>query len=408
MTTLTLTLTDIAHGGSAVGRDADGRPVFVPYAIPGEQVRVAVTQDKGRFARADLLELLQPSPDRVAPRCPHFGLCGGCHFQHVAYARQLQLKRAVVVDQLQRIGGFKQVDVPPTRPHPQPWDAGAALALSPAPGGGLGLWAPRARRVLPIETCHIVQPALRELLADVDLELPGLRRLTLRVDSAEQLLAALEVEDVEPPALTVDFPLSVAIVLPDQTAAALIGDPYLVYRVRERDFRVSPGCFFHPSPATAELLLDALLELADLRPHETVLELYSGVGTFTAFLAEAADAVAAVESNPDAVEDAAANLADTDNVSVLLGAAEEIVPLLDVQPDVLVAHPDDDGLPAPVLESLRHLAPRRLLYVSSDIATLARDGRALARLGYRLSAVQPVDGRPQTYHVDTVSRWERR
>ncbi|MEJ2746598.1 MAG: class I SAM-dependent RNA methyltransferase [Anaerolineae bacterium] len=405
MTDLTLTLSIMAHGGAAMGRDGNGRPTFIPYTIPGETVRARLTTEKRHYARAELLEIIEPSPDRIEPRCPHFGVCGGCHFQHMTYERQLQAKQIVVSDQLQRIGGFDEINVQPVKPNPTPWGYRVDTSLSPVPGGGLGYWSPAKREVVAIETCPIIHPRLQELWQDVDLELPGLRKLTLRVGDDEALLAALEVDDVEPPELEADFPVSVAMVLPDETAVSLVGDNYIVQRVKKRDFRVSPGCFFQPSPAAAELLVDAVLTYANLSGTESVVELYSGVGMLTAFLAETGAAVTAVELNPDAVADTAVNLADFSNVTLYEGPVEEILPLLDVQPNVMVVDPPDGGLSDSVIKTIARQAPSRLVYVSADLPALARDGKKLAQAGYHLVEIQPIDMTPQAFQIDTVSLW---
>ncbi len=402
-----LTLTDMAHGGAALGRDADRRVIFVPYALPGETVEVAIHDDRGRFAHAELLRVVEASPDRVEPVCRHFGVCGGCHWQHIAYPRQLALKAAVVRDQLARIGGLPDAPVRPTWPNPEPTRYSTVLSLSPTEEGGVGLWAPREARVLPVEVCHLAREPLEALLGELDIALPDLRRLHLRLGDDGALLAALEVEGVEPPEIELDFPLSLAILLPDGTAANLIGDNYTVQSLKGRDFRVSAGAFFYPSPAAADRLVDAVLEMAGLDAGHAgqVLEVYAGVGALTAFLAARAEAVVAVEANADAVDDLALNLADLDNISVYLGEAEAIVPALTLAPDVVVVDPPAQGLSREVLQGVLALRPERLVYVSGDVATLARDARHLRDGGYALRDLLPLDMAPQTFQVLTVSLW---
>ncbi len=400
---LTLKPTAVANGGAGIARDAHDRPVFIPFTIPGETVAARLTEEKAHFAHAELLAVLEPSPERIAPRCPHFGLCGGCHFQHMRYEAQLAAKRQIVADQLQRIGGIA-VTVPPVIPNPQPWGYRAETSLTPAPTGRLGYWSPVRREVMGIDVCYIIHPDLLALWQDVDLELPGLRKLTLRRGDDEALLAALETEDVEPPDLETDFPVSVALVLPDETAVSLIGDNYLIQSVGGRDFRVSPGGYFAPSPAMLGPIIETILAYAQLNGRETVIDAYSGVGLFTAFLAERAATVSAIEMNPDAIADTAVNLAHTDNVAVYEGWMEEVLPALPT-PDLLLVHPPDKGLSKGAMRAITHSHPPRLIYVSSDIATLARDGKQLAQAGYTLHAIQPLDTAPQTYHLETVSLW---
>jgi len=403
--TVTLDLTEFANGGYAVGRASRGRTVFVPYGIPGEKVRTAVHTEKNKVAYAHLQQILKASPDRVEPRCPHFGICGGCHFQHMTYEAQLRAKQAVVVDQMLRIGNVKNAPVKPTLAHPQPWAYGVEMSLSPVVDGGLGFWSPAEKRVIPIETCPISHPALVELLQDIDLDLPGLRKLILRVGDDEALLAAVEVDGVEPPALEADFPLSVVIVLPDNTAVNLFGDNFTIHSVKGRDFRVSAGCYLPSSAAGMELVVETVQRYARLSGQERVLELYSGVGMLTAFLAAGAAEVVAVELNPDAVADTAVNV-DADNVSLYEGAVEEVLPELDIKPDVLVLHPPKEGLSREAAKLVAGYRPSRIVVASLDIATFARDGRAFGRNGYRLVEIQPIDMRPQTFHVDMVGVWE--
>ena len=407
METVTLDLTDMAHGGAAIGRDEQQRVIFVPLALPGERVRVEIVEDKGRYAHGRLVEILTASPDRVEPRCPHFGPCGGCHFQHISYPRQLELKGQIVRDQLARIGRFGDPPVAPVLANPEPWDYSGELTLYPALEKGLGFWSPALAAVMPIETCHLVRSSLRDLLQDVDLELPGLRKIQLRVGDDEALLVALAVDGVEPPELAADFPISAAIILPDDTAVNLIGDNFTLQSVKGRDFQVTAGCFFYPSPTATALLVDTLLQFARLKGRETVVELFSGVGTLTAFLAPVAGQVIGVELNSDAVADAAVNLEDTDNVSLFEGAAEDALPTITAKMDLLVADPPPSGLSRELIQMIVDSQPPRLIYVSGDVATLARDGRQLATGGYRLTAVQPIDMTPHTYQILTVSLWER-
>jgi 23S rRNA (uracil1939-C5)-methyltransferase len=403
---LTFQPTSIANGGAGIARDAQERPVFIPFTIPGETVSARLLEEKAHYAHAELVAVIAASPDRVEPRCPHFGVCGGCHFQHMAYAAQLAAKQQIVVDQLQRIGGVTAVPITPTIPHPQPWAYRAETELTPTPEGGLGYWSPQQRQVIPIQECPIIHPDLFALWQDVDMVLPGLRKLTLRIGDDEALLAALEIDDVEPPELETDFPVSVAIVLPDRTAATLVGDNYNIQSVRDRDFRVSPGCYFAPSPAMLAPTIETILRYAALTGQETVVDGYSGVGLFSAALAEQAASVTAVEINPDAIADTIVNLAHTDNVSLYEGWFEDVLPQL-AAPDLLLVHPPEKGLSKAAIAAIGRQRPSRLIYVSSDVATLARDGKYLIQAGFTLKAIQPIDAAPQTYHLDTVSLWQR-
>ncbi|MCP5101679.1 MAG: class I SAM-dependent RNA methyltransferase [Chloroflexi bacterium] len=402
----TLKLLEMAHGGSAIARGKKRMTVFVPYGIPGELVRATITHQKNEHGYAELISVLQPSPDRIESQCSHFSICGGCHFQHIQYEAQLDLKRTVVVDQMARIGKIKDVPVSPMLPNPDSWAYRREIELSPVKEGGLGFWSPSERRVFPIAECPITQPELLTLLQDIDLELPGLRKLTLRCGDDEALLAAIEVDEVEPPLLEADFPISVAIVMPNRSAATLVGDHYSVFQLKGRDFRVSPGCYLAASAAGMGQVVDAVLRMAALTGSESIMELYSGVGTLTAFLAEQAAQVTAVEWNRDAVADTAVNLEHTDNVSVYEGRVEQVLPTLTESVDVMVINPPKTGLSRDASKVVVGKRPSRLIYVSSDVATMARDSRNLARSGYKLIEIQPIDMKPQSFHIETVSLWE--
>jgi 23S rRNA (uracil1939-C5)-methyltransferase len=406
METITLTLTAMANGGAAFGRDAADRVIFVPFAIPGERVEVTVIDDKKHFAQARLVRVLAEAADRVAPRCPHFGDCGGCQFQHIDYPAQLRFKEAVIKDQMARIGGLQQVPLRHMIANPAPWQDAIEVNFDATADGQPGFWFPTTNQVTPIETCYLIRPELVDFYRQVDLQLPDLRHLRLRLGDGGACMAALETTGVEPPDLETDMPVSVTLLLPDGTAANLIGDNYLVQSVKGRDFRVSAGCYFPPSPAVTGQLIDTVLGCASLSGREQILELYSGVGTLTAFLAPQAAEIIAVERNEDAAADAAVNLDEFDNVSLYVGLVEEILPLLEIKPDLVIADPPSAGLGPAAVDGIVATAAPRLIYISSDVATLARDGRSLTQAGYRLVELQPIDMFPQTYRCQIVSLWQ--
>ncbi|MBK8434723.1 MAG: class I SAM-dependent RNA methyltransferase [Chloroflexi bacterium] len=402
MSFLKLRLSAMANGGQALGRDTNNRVIFVPQAIPGELVEVEVDEQTKGHSQAQLRRVLQPSAERVSARCDHFPDQTCSHFQHIAYPTQLHYKKQVILDQMKRLAGLEPL-VRPLIASPAQWGWQTAVSLSPTAEGGFGLWSGRQQKVLPIAQCALLTPGLQNLMQDLDMELPGLRRLTLREGSEGDLLVAMEIEDVEPPDLVVDFPLSAAIVLPDQTAANLIGDNFVVQVINGRPFQVSAGCYFHANPAATEQVTAALLTAAQLRPSDKVLELFSGVGVFTAALAAHSAEVIGIEANSDAVEDAAINLDDTEQVSLYHAFVEDVLPSLKIAPPVVVMHPPAGGLSAEIIRAVVYKRPQRLIYISDDVATLARDAKMFGRSGYRLAEIQPIDTAPQTYHMTCVA-----
>jgi len=407
--TFELTLDEMVHGGQTLGRHA-GRAIFVPYAIPGERILARLTDDRGRYAFAAGATLLEPSPHRVEPRCPHFGPggCGGCHFQHIDYAAQPGYKRDVVIDQLTRIGGFSDPVVHPTLPSPDAWAYRHHATFHVDAEGSLCFVGTDNQTLIPIEECHIIRPELLDLFYELNLDgIPELDRVRLQSGSDGDLMAILSTRDDEAPELEVTLPVSINFLLSDNEPVNLIGASHVTYAVRGRRFRVTAGGFFQVNLPQAAALVDLVLARLDLRGGESVLDLYAGVGLFTAFIAERASLVTSVESYPPAVTDADENLADLDNIDLIEGSVEDVLPDLDGPFDAAVLDPPRTGLDVRALDALVAHAPGRIVYVSCEPSTLARDAKRLVKHGYRLVDVQPVDMFPQTYHIECVALMSR-
>jgi 23S rRNA (uracil1939-C5)-methyltransferase len=402
-----LTLTTMAHGGAALGRDG-GRTLFVSGTIPGETVRAEITLDKGRFAHARPIEILTPSPHRVAPRCPYVPACGGCQWQHVSYAHQLELKHAVVRDQLERIAQLVDPPVLPTLASPLQWGYRNRVAFSVDDDKGLGFQMTGSHNVIAIEECHIADPLIMQVYDDLDLDLPDLMRLTCMVGSQpDDVLIAFETEKDRPPELSVDFPLSCVHLVGGRDAIPvnLLGNNHVTYTVAGNTYRVSAGRFFQVNTPSAEKLVELVLDRLAPSSDDVVLDAYCGVGLFTLPLAQRSGLVIAVEIDPGATEDLIINLGDIENVDVIEGPVEAVLPDL-VQGGPLhsvVVDPPRQGLDVAVIDALVTSGPARIVYVSCDPATLARDIKRLIRRSYNLVDVQPLDMFPQTFHIETVA-----
>ncbi len=398
----TLELQTATYGGDTLGRLPDGRAIFVPFALPGEQVRVAVTEEKRGFARARLLEVLRPAPQRIAPRCPHFGSCGGCQYQHLPYLAQCELKTALVQDQLQRIGKLNQPPVRPMLPAASPWNYRNSIQFHLNEQGQLGYQQPGSQKTLSIGECHLPQAAINELWPRLEFEPgSGIERVTLRQGKEEDLLLLLEGSEPNPPAFELDLPLS-AIYSAPTGEIVLSGENGLLLSVHERDFLVSGTSFFQVHTAQAAQMVTWLLENLPLTPQTTLLEVYCGVGLFSAFLAPHVARLIGVELAPSACEDFAANLDEFEHVELYVGAAEEVLPALNLRPDLVLIDPPRAGLERLALDALLHMAAPHLAYISCDLATLARDAARLTAGGYRLQVAQPIDMFPQTAHIETI------
>ena len=412
--TITLDIRDMAHGGSGVGV-YQGTPVFVPYTVPGESVTAEITGGRGRVQFARGLRLHAASADRAAPRCPHFGpgRCWGCQWQHIDYEAQLLLKQDVLADQLARVGRLPDTLIEsalqPILPAPKPWEYNHSLSLLRAESGDWGLKR-QARGIEAIGECHLAHPDLLELLQELDLDYERAERMTLRRGSDRRMMLIFDVDAEEEPNLNTDLPLSVNLILPDREPINLIGDAHSNFEIARRNFRVTAGSYMRANIGALESLVAAVMRMAQLQGSVRVLDLYAGVGVFSAFLADEARLVTVVESYPPAANDADANLTQFDNVDVIEGAVEAVLAdmIAEEAPyDVALVDPPGSGLSEEVVKRITTLGIGRLVYVSGNPASLARDSRRLVDAGYYPRAIQPIDLAPQTYYIDVVALFER-
>ncbi len=404
---LRLQVGPVAHGGHCVARH-EGRVVFVRHSLPGEVVLARVVQRPahGRFWRADAVQVLQLSPNRVLPPCPVAGECGGCDWQHAELATQRELKRTVVLEQLQRLGGLSEAEL-----------AELALSVEAVPGdrdglgwrtreqlavdgrGRAGLRAHRSHHVVPVEDCPIAHP---------DLALPDI----LSRDWAGASAVLVSVGTGESPSVR-----SVVVVRGERAAAEqeLVSGPARVsHRVGNRLFRVSAAGFWQVHPGATTALLAAVLDGLQPRPGEHCLDLYSGVGVISASLADAVGPggqVWAVEADARAVKDARRNLHDLPQVHLVhakvlqalvrapTGGAIAAPPSV----ELIVLDPPRRGAGAAVCAAIAERRPRAVAYVACDPAALARDVRTFAGLGYRVSELRAFDLFPMTHHVECVA-----
>jgi 23S rRNA (uracil1939-C5)-methyltransferase len=420
---LELTIETLTHAGEGLGRH-EGRAVFVPYALPGETVRVEIVEEKKNYARARLLAVVRAAAERVAPRCPHHfaieppegpgaarpGLaCGGCQLQHLSDTAQLDFKTRLVRDQLVRIGGMAEPVVRPGLAPSQPYYYRNHTQFALTPEGRLGFRAAQSHRVVPVAECHQIEPVLGALFPRIVVEAeaaPAWERISLRSGAEGEALIVFEGRP-EAPEIELDLPVSAALARADGSVMTLAGRDYVVIEVRGRPFRVSALSFFQVNTAGAEALVGLVLEGLALAGGEAVLDVYSGVGLFSAFIAPTAGRVVGVEAYAPAVADAAANLDEFDNVEIYEATAEAALPRLAGPFEAAVLDPPRAGCAPEALDALASLKVARIVYVACDAATLARDLKRLAAAGYGLDWAQPVDLFPQTHHVECVARLTR-
>jgi len=459
---LSLTIDDLAFGGEGVGR-ADGYVVFVPGGVPGDRVRVRLAEARSRFGRGVIEEVETPSPHRVEAPCPYFGHCGGCRLQHVSYPAQLAFKTKQVADCLERLGGLGPFEMRPIVPAPEIYAYRNKMEFTVAPPARRGRTSPegdapgsetpvtvglhRAERydaVLDVDRCLLQSERMNALLdesrrffADHALgaydQASGeglLRFLMLREGRrtgeamANVVTSAPAMAELAPLAegLRARVPQTASVVMtvnPKKASVAAGVEEHLLGgrdHIRESlgglTFQVSPGSFFQTNTVQAERLFELVLEAAGLAGTEAVIDLYSGTGAISLLLARRCRWVYGIEVAAAAVADATRNaeLNGITNCTFLAGEVRFVLPSLiakGVSAEVVVADPPRAGFHPKALRSLMALAPARLVYVSCNPATLARDVGELVRGGYRLDWVQPVDMFPHTGHIEAVARLSR-
>lgn len=388
-----LTVDRLAAGGDAVARGPGGITVFVPLAAPGDRLRVRVTEVRRRFLRAEVVEVISAGPARVAPRCQVFGRCGGCAWQHLDYAAQLEAKRGILADALRRIGRHDLAAMPDVMASPEPYGYRARARLL-GRDGVAGYRARRSHTLCPAAECPVLVPGLEPALAEVRRRTArdrALREWQAEIGSDGRVRIAEMGESVE--ATHEDVADA------DERVGIAVGGDVVA---------LSSGSFGQANALLWDALHARVVEAAGR--GERVLELYAGAGFFTLALARRFGRVEAVESSRTAVDDLRRNLAraDLDNVDVMRGRVDSVVPRrVTGRPDVVVLDPPRTGVSAPVAQGIAKLSPRRIVYLSCDPATLARDTARMVEAGYALVHAEGFDLFPQTAHLEALAVLER-
>lgn len=413
------------YGGSFLAR-VEGKAVFVPLALPGEHVRVRVVEDRDKrgYAKAEVEEIVQASPERIRPKCPHFGACGGCNYQYTGYAEQLAIKEAILRETLERAGVavVGAVDVIAGAP----WEYRNRIRVGFDAEGRPGYRARRSHDLIAIRECPIAAPLLvraaiaaGEVLARVPVNLRP-HEVLLFCDAEESALLAtffvrepsqLRIETIAA-ALRERIPQLKGADLasggrpghPPRTLAEW-GARSLVYRAAGTEYRVDHGAFFQVNRWVIDGMVDRVIA-----GHGGGLawDLFAGVGLFARQLARRFDKVVAVESAAASTDALAANLAGTSGEAVAAWTLDYLRSNADgARPDLIVVDPPRTGLGEEINALLGKIGAAEMVYVSCDPATLARDLRALLASGYGIESVTLADLFPQTFHVETIVRLRR-
>ena len=431
----------LGTSGEGVGR-YENFTVFIPQALPNERVLTVIEEVKKTYARGRIQKILQESPARVTPLCEIYDECGGCQLQHLSYEEQLHAKRAQVVDALTHIGKLPQILVNETLRADDTWNYRNKMQFPIGLHKGrlvVGCFAQGSHRIINTENCHIQRSANNELANTVrevaeKLHIPVynedthkgiLRHIVGRVGRGNELMAVIVTATKQLPRakdfvrlLRERLPHLVSVhqniqtyrnnVIMGRDTELLWGRPTILDTLGRLNFHISPRSFFQVNTRQAERLYEQALTYADLHGTETVIDAYCGTGTITLFLAQKARKVYGIEIVQPAILDARKNARDNHvkNAEFIVGDATAVMPALykqGIRPDVVVVDPPRAGCTEIVLRTFANMKPQRIVYVSCNPATLARDLAILKDLGYITQEVQPVDLFPQTSHVENVA-----
>lgn len=416
--TMRCKITGISHNGEGVGR-LDGKAVFIRGAIPGETVDCEPVHENRSLIRASLTEIMEPSPDRVAPKCPYYEKCEGCAYQHMNYGAQMVYKGQVIGQQLKRIGGWDGV-IQPMIESAQPeeyrnkveWQ----LFLNESGGASLGYMNLENRGPVQINHCLLLKEPISELSMALHqqaglLFMMGVRRVGIRYSDYEKSLM-LNLFSANPiPPSSILKPLQAEMekvaslnLISFKGIKTVKGNPFITEKVAGLEIKISALSFFQVNRLQAEKLFRLVADLAALQGGETVVDAYCGTGVMAMVLARQASKVIGIDNYPDAIEDARENCERNGfaNCRFVSGNCEDALPGLQEKCDVLILDPPRSGCKPQVLKGVEQLNPTRIVYVSCNPATLARDLKILAVSGYLVKEVQPLDMFPQTWHVECV------
>ena len=444
---VTIRIEDCGIDGEGIGK-ADGFTVFVKDAVIGDTVRAKIMKAKKNYGYGRLMEVLEPSPYRTEPKCPYARQCGGCQIQALSYEQQLAFKEAKVRGHLERIGGFREIPMEPIigMENPYHYRNKAQFPVGRGKDGRIitGFYAGRTHSIIENRDCALGVAVNREVLDRViaymekyhvepydEMTGKGLVRHILirygfftgevmvcvvvngnKLPHSEVLVDTLR-EIAGMTSITLNENRSRSNVILGEKLYLLWGQTYITDKIGDISYQISPLSFYQVNPGQTQKLYAKALEYADLHGEETVWDLYCGIGTISLFLAQQAKFVRGVEIVPAAIEDAKRNaqLNGIHNVEFFTGKAEEVLPQEyeknGIYADVIVVDPPRKGCDEVLLKTILKMQPKRVVYVSCDSATLARDLKYLCENGYRLERVCPVDQFAHTVHTENVAKLER-
>ena len=438
-----VTIEDLSHDGLGIAR-VDGFLVFVKNALPSERVIARITHAKKNYAHAEAIDKIKITADRIEPPCPLFEACGGCQIQHMTYASQLEFKKSIVIRNMQK---FAKIENPPIldvigMADPWRYRNKTQVPFGRSTDGEIvaGFYKSRSHEIIDMPSCLVqtetadaIVASIKKLACKFGIEPYNesqhegvLRHVVIRVGfKTDQIMVIFVTRTPDLPHqkelcqhLVDQFPAIKSIVhhvnpkvtnvILGEISKTIYGEDYITDTLDGLEFLISARSFYQVNPVQTEVLYKLVVDYANIGENDVVFDAYCGIGTITLFLARVAKSVYGVEIVPDAIRDARENarINGLDHVSFEVGKSEVVIPRLiseGVVPDVIVVDPPRKGCDMVLLEAIIGAKPERVVYVSCDSATLARDVKILEDGGYKLEVVQPVDMFPQTSHTEAIA-----
>ena len=410
----------VAFKGYGVAR-IGGKVAFVPYTMTGDEVWIEIAEEKKKYSMARLIQMIKPSPGRVNPPCPYFGRCGGCQWQHIDDSIQMEQKKEILGETLKRLGGMKQIPSISVVPSPKPYDYRIRVQLK-VKGEAMGYYEERSHRIVDIERCPISHPLVNRIIQDLRDQLGALSRMeeveiTVSAEEGRGVLlfhprSYNQGAEFFTKELLRSQPMLKGIAITQKDGHHLIGDPTLSFTIplgleREKGelkLRISPGSFSQVNPEQNQRLVQTVLQFSEVNQEDRVFDFYAGAGNLTLSLATEGREVLGIEENRMALQDAQFNAERNGikNCHFIHGRVENV--FLDWKrepPDLIVLDPPRTGCKT-ILDQMVRLKPKKIIYVSCEPTTFARDLRLFSERGYSLQRLRLIDMFPQTYHTEVV------
>ena len=417
----------LIYGGYGLGRIFD-KAILVPKVIPDETVRVKVIKEKSGYYIGEAVEIIKPSKDRITPKCPFFHNCGGCDYQHIRYQSQLGFKEDILNETLKRVGGFKEFSVYPIIPSPEPffYRLNAQLKISKTKEGiELGFFKKDSHKFIHINECIICRQEINGLInvfsqIDKDNLLNNLNYIEIIIsNSTKKILLASSLNKINKSHMerlyshikeqekNID-----GFVINLKRKKVFSGKPYLFEEIEDTKYRVSSDSFFQVNYSLHDTLIKKIIKFVNPKKKDNIFDIYCGVGTFTIPISRKADSVFGIEESPSSINDAIFNKKSNKikNCYFYNEKAEDGLLILEnegISCHTALINPPRAGCSEKMKKTLSSANPQKIIYLSCNPSTLARDISFFSKRGYKLSSVQPFDMFPQTYHIESLVKLEK-